>query len=551
MKKKAYLLGIILFMIGCAVQPFWTLRVFAAGWKIEDLQKEIKVRGYQWKAGRTSISDLSPEEFKSLLTYKLPKNIQMMNAEIRLPIPFALPTSWDWRNYNGENWITPVKNQHQCGSCYSFATLGTMETLIRLSQSNPNLSIDLAEQYLVSCGPNGSNEQGPYGGCYGNYTNFVCDFLLNTGVPDELCFPYVSTQQSGTEPPCSNACTDVASRVYKLSNYSFIAGASGYIPYPEYIKAVLVNKPVPCGMLCYQDFSYYTGGIYEPVPQPGEEGGGHLVYIIGYDDSQSCWIVKNSWGTDWGETANFTPYTPGAGDGGYFRISYVTSENTLTYFGADAVELNYSGGTVTTTITPSTTTTTPSTTTTISGNCPPDYPVDCGGGLCCPLDYPVCCNSIKVCCPQQYPVCCGDKYCYVNPKDCPCPVAQALGGDESKMEVLREMRDTRMRSRPVGQSLIELYYEHAEELLKILSGHTMLMMKTTEVINSLVEKALLLNHNQPVTIEQELSDSVIEIADEIEEDASPELKEAIKQVKYWLESGTIFKELGVSAVKKQ
>lgn len=372
--QKNNLIGIVFIFAICLAFSCGSF-TSAVGWEIETLQKEINARGYKWKAGETSLSDLSPEEFKSMLGAKLPEKIQMMPAKVKYALPYGLPTSLDWRNYNGGNWITPVKNQRQCGSCYSFGTLGTMETLIKLSQSNPSFPIDLSEQYVVSCGPYGNRSGYDYGGCEGNYMDYVCDFLVSTGTPDELCFPYDSTQQLGTEPPCGDACTDVASRVEKVSNYSFIAGDIGYITLnPDNIKAVVENKPVPCGMVCYNDFSNYIGGIYQPVPELGEDGGGHIVYIIGYDDSQSCWIVKNSWGTDWGETASFTPYTPGAGNGGYFRVDYVTSSSTLTWFGLDAVDLNYTGGPTSTTTTAGPSTSTTTTTTNPSFNLKPYTP---------------------------------------------------------------------------------------------------------------------------------------------------------------------------------
>ena len=187
-------------------------------------------------------------------------------------------------------------------------------------------------------------------------------------------------------------------------------------------------------------------------------------------------------------------------------------------------------------------------------DCPASSPVDCGGGMCCPIDYPVCCNNnteFPGCCPQQYPVCCLDAGCYAYAQDCPCPSEQVLGGDDSQLDVLRETRDTRMRSTAKGQLLVDLYYEHAEEILKILSAHEVLMANAAVVINRIVEKAMLINTGQPVTIDQKLSDSILEVADAIEADASPELKITIKLVKNGIESESIFRELGVPAKKKQ
>ncbi len=492
-------------IMSAVLHCLWIPSVYAGGWHIENLQKAIHARGHHWTAGKTSVSNLSPEEFQSLLTYRLPENVQMMDRNMSLLAPSASPAALDWRNHNGGNWISPIKNQRSCGSCYSFATSGTLETLVKLSQGNPALSIDLAEQYIVSCGPRGTQGGYEYGGCYGNYTKQVADFLVNTGVPDEACFPYAATQQTGTEPPCSNACADAAARSYRLSDYSFIAGEVGYIPYPDYIKAVLVNKPVPCGMLAYQDFAYYAGGIYEPVPKTDEKGGGHLVYIIGYDDSQQCWIVKNSWGTDWGETASFTPFTPGAGDGGFFRVSYVTSADALTLFGADAVDLSYSGAVITTTISPVTTTAFSSTTTTAGGSCPPpgypDFTVDCGNGNCCPYFYPVCCDdgycytyqeycpspgitttTVSFGCPVDYPIdcyngwCCPSAYpycgaglrtgkCFTGPPG-PCAAEAALDNDQAKLAILRTFRDEVMSKTPEGQNLIRLYYEWSPSIAR-------------------------------------------------------------------------------------
>ena len=275
------------------------------------------------------------------------------------------------------------------------------------------------------------------------------------------------------------------------------------------------------------------------------EGGGHAILLVGYDDSGATpyWVMLNSWGT----TANRP--------NGLMRVAmnsnyndYFTEPNgnygMLEFW---EIDVAFTGGTVTTTIGPTTTTS-------IGGNCPPpgypEYTVDCGDGTCCPYYKPVCCVSIGGCCAQQYPVCCGDGYCYANAPDCPCPVEQALGGDDSKLDVLREMRDTRMKSTAKGKLLVDLYYEHAEEILKLLSVNEVLMANAAVVINRIVEKAMLLNTGQPVTIDQELSESILEVADALEADASPELKTAIKLVKNGIATESIFRELGIPAKKK-
>jgi hypothetical protein len=319
---------------------------------MEVLQKTLQEKGATWVAGETSLSHLTQEEFKQMLGFQPSLHVgraSQLPEKPRSAVLNTLPSSIDWRSNNGGNWISSVKDQQQCGASYAFAPLVTLETLIKLDRNDPLFDIDLSEQYLVSCGPWGKRNDNDYGGCLGNYSDYIADALMYVGVPDEDCFPYDVNQLTGIEPFCDGACSDWISRVTTITDWSYIAPqATFYLPHPDAIKAVLVNKPVPCGMNIYEDFKNYVAGIYEPLT--GQENlGGHFVSIIGYDDTQSCWIVKNSWGPHWGEN-------------GFFRISYnQTTINSLTLFGIEALDLHY-GDAITTT----TTTTGPITSTTTS-----------------------------------------------------------------------------------------------------------------------------------------------------------------------------------------
>ena len=335
--------------------------------KLEALRQKLAESGAGWTAAETSLSHLSTEEFSRMLGFvPLSRDgaVRQLGIVAESHVVYALPAAFDWRNNNG-NWVTPIKTDGECGACSAFATLAAFETLIMLDEGIPDPGIDLSEQYLVSCGPAGTRDGYAYGGCIGNYSDYIAGFLKGTGVPDEACFPYADGQNTGTEPPCGDACADAATRVKKIVSWSYLAPqAALYFPSPEQIKTVLVNKPVPCGMYIYDDFKHYSGGIYEPVS--GQDIiGGHLACIVGYDDSQKCWIVKNSWGTGWGEN-------------GFFRIGYdQTSGSSLTMFGLEALDLNYgdSGSTTTTTSSiATTTTTTVSETTTTTTSIPDDSP---------------------------------------------------------------------------------------------------------------------------------------------------------------------------------
>ena len=115
--------------------------------------------------------------------------------------------------------------------------------------------------------------------------------LKTEGVSDERCFPYNPWDQN-----CVDSCTDWRSRRVKINDYGSVGN--------EQMKQALVTYgPLITTFDVYEDFFYYTDGVYEHVW--GSVAGGHCVTIIGYDDSQGYWICKNSWGTSWGENGFF------------------------------------------------------------------------------------------------------------------------------------------------------------------------------------------------------------------------------------------------------
>ena len=110
------------------------------------------------------------------------------------------PSLFDWRDYNGGNWMTPVKAQGICGSCWAFAVIGAVEAQYDIASNNPDLNLDLSEQYLVSdCHSNSSYEN-----CCGGYKDVALDFIRDEGVVDEDCMNYVD----GTGCSCSGGTCD-------------------------------------------------------------------------------------------------------------------------------------------------------------------------------------------------------------------------------------------------------------------------------------------------------------------------------------------------------
>jgi len=209
-----------------------------------------------------------------------------------------LPPSWDWRNATYEgitgNWMTSVKNQKWCGSCWDFAAHGALEAIINIKNKNPNLDLDLSEQYLLSCAP--------IGGCEGSSAIVAYTFMLTTGgALLESCFPYKADDSVS----CSDKCSDWEKKRIPILDCGFWIK-----PSKKFLKSALVEYgPLVTGMVVRNDFFSYNGGIYE---HPGDESSldtSHEVVIVGYNDDPGYWICKNSWGKQWGEK-------------GYFRIAY-------------------------------------------------------------------------------------------------------------------------------------------------------------------------------------------------------------------------------------
>lgn len=206
----------------------------------------------------------------------------------RLP----LPGYWNWTDVRSVDWITPVKNQMGCGSCAAFAACGAVEAMMNLRAGNPDLDRDYSEQHLFSCSGGVCAE--------GLYMGDAFDYFRDYGVPDEDCFPYTASDQ-----PCSNTCADWLNRVLRLDSWSLMWTWS---PDIDTLKQAVWWQPIAVYMEVYADFSSYSGGIYK-YDGTSAFRGGHFVVIVGWDDLNSCWICKNSWGTGWGED-------------GFFRINY-------------------------------------------------------------------------------------------------------------------------------------------------------------------------------------------------------------------------------------
>ncbi|KAI3446156.1 hypothetical protein Pfo_002821 [Paulownia fortunei] len=243
--------------------------------------------------GVTQFSDLTPREFR--------RQFLGVNRRLRLPsdahkapiLPTNdLPTDFDWRDHGA---VTPVKNQGSCGSCWSFSTTGALEGANFLATGN---LVSLSEQQLVDCDHECDPEEKDScdSGCNGGLMNSAFEYTLKAGgLMQEEDYPYTGTDR-GT---CKLDKTKIAA---KVSNFSVVSLDEDQIaanlvkngPLAVAINAVFMQtymRGVSCPYICSKQLD-------------------HGVLLVGYGEAgyapirlkeKPYWIIKNSWGENWGE----------------------------------------------------------------------------------------------------------------------------------------------------------------------------------------------------------------------------------------------------------
>ncbi|KAK1368776.1 Cysteine proteinase Cathepsin L [Heracleum sosnowskyi] len=236
-----------------------------------------------YKLGINGFADQTNEEFQASRNgYKMKANSRTSQITLfRYENVTAVPSSMDWRKRGA---VTPIKDQGQCGSCWAFSTIAATEGITKLKTGK---LISLSEQELVDCDKSGEDQ-----GCEGGYMEDGFEFIVkNKGIALEASYPY--TAADGT---CNSK--EEASRAAKISGYEKVPANSE----TALLKAV-ANQPISVSIdASGADFQFYSSGVFT-----GECGTDldHGVTAVGYgktSDGTKYWLVKNSWGTSWGDS---------------------------------------------------------------------------------------------------------------------------------------------------------------------------------------------------------------------------------------------------------
>jgi C1A family cysteine protease len=222
------------------------------------------------------------------------------------PVIIDTPDEFSWKDYNGGDWTTPAKNQGNCGSCWDFAAIGALESVINIREGYAELDPDLSEQYVLSCLPEA-------GSCRGGSSYDAFRLIKDTspsgnncnGIILESCFPY----QADDTIPCGDKCSDWKEHLIPILDYGHWE-PDGTPEDGEAIKTqVMETGPVCAGMRATDPFKTWGHYFHNPesyYPYTGAIGwSNHIVIIVGWKDDSSIgkggyWICKNSWGKNWG-----------------------------------------------------------------------------------------------------------------------------------------------------------------------------------------------------------------------------------------------------------
>lgn len=289
---------------------------FEPGDSLEEIRYKIDYNGYSFTVADNWVFSMAPEEKAAFFSRYRPLTPRRHSVHDEIgPLENflgkgAIPSKFDWRNYNGRSYIGPVRDQGACGSCYAFGAAAAAEGSYNWMMGKYDTNrADFSEAFIAFCL---SDHYTGFDGCGGaSYAYDELQALMDYGICAESDYPYSDYEQScpfTAYPPLTQfkswhrvPCNDI-----------------------EAIKtAIMTYGVVDAAVYVGSAFQAYAGGVYEDTNTEctgspcSYTTSNHAIALVGWDDNPpegggGCWILRNSWGANWGE-------------GGYMRIRYTSA----------------------------------------------------------------------------------------------------------------------------------------------------------------------------------------------------------------------------------
>jgi cathepsin L len=196
----------------------------------------------------------------------------------------------DWRMVGK---VPPIRDQGHCGSCWAFAVMGAYESSYLIRN---NITSDTSEQAMLSC-------SGP-GSCGGGWPYDALNWLVANGTDKEADYPYTAT---------SGGCHAFTPE-FKAAAWGWVDNTVDIPTVAQMKQAIVTHGPIEVLVYVSGNFQAYTGGVFNETVPAGWLN--HAVVLVGWDDAKGAWIMRNSWGTGWGETCGYGT------ERGYMFIKY-------------------------------------------------------------------------------------------------------------------------------------------------------------------------------------------------------------------------------------
>uniref|UniRef100_A0A7S3CIY7 Uncharacterized protein n=1 Tax=Strombidium rassoulzadegani TaxID=1082188 RepID=A0A7S3CIY7_9SPIT len=227
-------------------------------------------------------ADLTEEEYKALLGFKYDPATRGDATVEPLTAEGDLPASINWAE---KGFVSPVKDQGACGSCWSFSTTGAIESALQIKTGGKQL---FSEQQLIDCSISFGNN-----GCSGGLVEYAFNYAKHVPMETETQYPYKAANQK-----CAQAELEGD---LQISDFKEVQRFN-----PEQLAQALNLGPVSVGVdASGVAFKFYKSGVIKKWCGTSID---HAVLAVGYgtdSDGSDYWLVKNSWGGDWGEHGYF------------------------------------------------------------------------------------------------------------------------------------------------------------------------------------------------------------------------------------------------------